>query len=93
MGRNDRFWCFVGEDGWLHTGDLGEIDRDGFLTVTEQKTYLRTTGRCVSPLKIEAIKKTPNIDHVVVIGDDRPFPTALVFVQLVEEEATRKVSG
>lgn len=68
-------------DGWLHTGDIGEIDADGFLRITDRKkeVFKTDTGKYVSPARVEAsIKRSPYVAQAMVVGDGRPHPAALV---------------
>jgi long-subunit acyl-CoA synthetase (AMP-forming) len=69
-------------DGWLHTGDIGKIDDDGFLTIVDRKKELiiNAAGKNMSPANIEARIKTasPLIGQAVCIGDSRPYNTALI---------------
>jgi long-chain acyl-CoA synthetase len=72
-----------GEGGpWLHTGDVGTIDADGYLRITDRKKHLIITsgGKNLAPANIEAAIKSadPLISHVVSCGDNRPYVTALV---------------
>ncbi len=68
-------------DGWLHTGDLGELDSDGFLSITGRKKDIIITagGKNITPANLEAeIKQHPVVSQCVVIGDRRPYLVALV---------------
>lgn len=69
------------EGGWLHTGDLGEIDEGGFLTITGRKKDLIVTsgGKNISPLGIEErLRSSPLIQEAVLFGDRRPYLVALI---------------
>lgn len=71
----------VDADGWLHTGDVGARDADGFVTITGRKKEILITagGKNISPEKIEnALKLSPYIKESVAIGDARAFVSALV---------------
>jgi long-chain acyl-CoA synthetase len=68
-------------DGWLHTGDVGVIDEDGFLTVTDRKKDIIVTagGKNVAPQNIEGLLKgIPWVSQALVIGDRRPYLVALL---------------
>ncbi|MEV4870650.1 long-chain fatty acid--CoA ligase [Streptomyces syringium] len=67
--------------GWLATGDVGELDADGYLTITGRKKEILVTssGRSVSPLPLEErVRSHPLVDRCVVVGNDRPYLAALV---------------
>ncbi|MGZ6931436.1 MAG: AMP-dependent synthetase/ligase [Acidimicrobiia bacterium] len=71
----------VGADGWLHSGDIGVIDPEGYLRIVDRKKELIITagGKNISPANLEsALKAQPLIGQACVIGDQRPFMSALV---------------
>ncbi len=68
-------------DGWIYTGDIGEIDADGFVKITDRKKALFKTavGKYVAPQPIEfELMRDPLIDRAVVVGESRPYVTALI---------------
>ncbi len=71
----------IDPDGWLHSGDIGELDDEGYLRIVDRKKELIITagGKNISPANLEASLKTqPLIGQAAVIGDGRPFVSALV---------------
>ncbi len=72
----------IDADGWLHTGDIGQIDEDGYLKIVDRKKeiIINAAGKNMSPANIEAALKTgsPLIGQAVCIGDARPYNTALI---------------
>ena len=69
------------KDGWLYTGDIGVIDGEGFLAITDRKKALfkTTVGKYVAPQPLEVeLMRDPLIERAVVVGDGRPYVTALV---------------
>ena len=80
--------------GWLHTGDIGAIDADGFVAIVDRKKeiIINSSGKNMSPANIEASVRnsSPIIGQVCCIGDARPFNTALI---VLDPEAARAVAA
>ncbi len=72
----------IDDDGWLHTGDVGEFDEDGYLKIVDRKKELiiNAGGKNMSPANIEAKVKasSPMIGQAIAIGDGRPYNVALI---------------
>ena len=83
-------------DGWLHTGDIGQFDDEGYLKIVDRKKELIITagGKNISPANIEAaLKSAPLIGQAAVIGDNRPFISALVVLDPEVAPAWAKQHG
>jgi long-chain acyl-CoA synthetase len=79
--NNPEATAEVLKDGWFYTGDIGEIDGDGFLKITDRKKSLFKTsgGKYIAPVHLEhELLSDPLIERAVVIGDGRPYVTALI---------------
>ncbi len=86
----------LSEDGWFKTGDIGSLDADGYLTITDRKKELLKTsgGKYIAPQPIEQlIKSSRFVNQVVVIGNDRKFASALIVPDWEQLEAYAKLKG
>jgi long-chain acyl-CoA synthetase len=75
------------DDGWLRSGDLGEIDADGFVTITGRKKdiIVTATGKNVAPQNIEnSLKASRYVSQALLVGDRRPYVTALITLDEAE---------
>jgi long-chain acyl-CoA synthetase len=79
--KNPELTAEVMEDGWFHTGDIGELDKDNFLKITDRKKEIFKTsgGKYVAPLPIEnKMKENYFIEQMMVVGSERKFAAALI---------------
>lgn len=79
--KNPELTAEVLEDGWFHTGDIGELDPDGFLKITDRKKEIFKTsgGKYVAPLPIEnKMKENYFIEQMMVVGSEKKFVAALI---------------
>ncbi len=85
------------QDGWLHTGDLGELDSEGFLSITGRKKDLIVTsgGKNIAPAALEALLTgDPFIEQALAYGDERPFVSAILVPKFEKiDEAVRESGG
>jgi long-chain acyl-CoA synthetase len=82
------------EEGWIRTGDIGELDADGFLKITDRKKDLIKTagGKYVAPQQLEfEIQRDDLVEQAVIIGESRPYVTALIVPDWAA--VTRQVPG
>jgi len=89
----DKTDAVITEDGWFHTGDIGEFDEDGYLKITDRKKDLfkLSTGKYVMPQPIEnRLGSEPLVDKAVVVGNSQKFCAALIFPS---EDQVRSKAG
>ncbi len=84
------------KDGWFYSGDIGEIDRDGCLKITDRKKHIIVTsgGKNIAPMPIEnLISDSSYVDQVIVIGEKRPFLIALIVPEFSKLKELADVEG
>ena len=84
------------DDGWFKTGDIGNIDADGYLSVTDRKKDLIKTsgGKFIAPQPIEnALKLNPYVGVAAILGDRRKFPAVMISPNFVQLEAWARENG
>jgi long-chain acyl-CoA synthetase len=77
------------KDGWLHTGDIAEIDKDGYVSITGRKKELivSSNGKKIYPARIESLFKVePLVSQVLLLGDRQPYVTALITINTANAE-------
>jgi long-chain acyl-CoA synthetase len=93
---DDATRAVMTEDGWLRSGDVGEIDADGFITITDRKKDIIVTagGKNVPPQNVENLVKTSKyVSHAVVVGDRRPYVAALITLEEAEVRKWAEANG
>jgi long-chain acyl-CoA synthetase len=86
----------IDREGWMHTGDIGVIDEDGYLVITDRKKHLfiSSGGKNIAPAHVEALlEQSPLIDQVMLIGDKRQFVTAIIVPDFEAIKALLTKSG
>jgi long-chain acyl-CoA synthetase len=94
--KPDETRAVISDDGWFKTGDIGNLDAEGFLTITDRKKELLKTsgGKYIAPQLIEQmIKGSRFVNQIVVIGNDRKFASALIVPDWEQLEAYAKYKG
>lgn len=94
--KPDETRAVLSPDGWLATGDIGRIDPDGFLVITDRKKELLKTagGKLIAPAPIEnALKSSPFILSAALVGDRRPYIAALIVPNFATVQARAAQAG
>ncbi len=81
LNRPDRTSEVMDKEGWFHTGDIGMFEDGKFLRITDRKKEMFKTsgGKYIAPQVIEQLlKESPFIEHIMVIGENRPYPAAMI---------------
>lgn len=79
--QQDATRALIDDDGWVHTGDIGEMDADGFLKVVDRKKemIITSSGKNIAPSNIENhLKESPIVGHALVFGEGRPYVVAVL---------------
>lgn len=96
LDQPDKTAEALDDDGWLHSGDIGEVDDDGYFRIVDRKKELIITagGKNISPANLEAaLKSIPLVGQACAIGDKRPFVSALVVLDPDEAPVWAKQHG
>ena len=79
--QEDATRLLIDEDGWIHSGDIGTLDDDGFFAIVDRKKELIITsaGKNIAPSNIEGyLKESPIIGHAMAVGDSKPYVVAIL---------------
>jgi long-subunit acyl-CoA synthetase (AMP-forming) len=88
--------ALIDGDGWLHTGDLGSVDAEGFVSITGRKKDILITagGKNVAPAEMEGhIQGIPGVGHAIVVGDRQPYLSALIAIDPEALDALSTAAG
>ena len=94
--RPDDTAAVLQPDGWFHTGDIGALSDDGYLTITDRKKELLVTsgGKKIAPAPIEALlKRHPLVAEAMIVGEARKFPAVLIVPNFTALEHRLKLLG
>ncbi len=94
--RPDDTAAVIDADGWFHTGDIGTLSDDGYLTITDRKKELLVTsgGKKIAPAPIEALlKRHPLVAEAMIVGEGRKFPAVLIVPDFGALDQRLKVLG
>lgn len=86
----------INQDGWFHTGDIGEIDEEGFLKITDRKKEIivMSNGKNVAPQPVEnKLKTSPYIEQAVLVGNNQKYMAALIYPNFEALEKAAKEQG
>src|SRR4051812_36576294 len=83
-------WSVLDDDGWFSTGDIAEVDKEGYWYITGRKKELivSSNGKKIYPARIENLfKMEPMVNHVLQIGDKRPYVTAVLTLNMPQAQS------
>lgn len=96
-GKPEQTKEVLSDDGWFRTGDIGEIDEEGFVRIIDRKKDIIVTsqGKNIAPQRVENLikSKSPSIAHVVVVGEKKPYLTALIALDKINAQTVAFPNG